>query len=46
MRLKKNSAKLPRRDNLILVPNQVEKIQKINESFEDGVRHHVFTSES
>jgi len=27
---------ISRRDNLILVPNQVEKIQKINESFEDG----------
>ena len=28
---------MSRRDNLILVPNKLEQIQKLNESFEDGV---------
>ena len=28
---------ITRRDNLILIPNKLEQIQKLKESFEDGV---------
>ena len=33
---------MTRRDNLILIPNKLEQIQKLKESFEDGVLKNMF----